>query len=89
MSPYRTQAADTDEKSDRLLFELYGQLTPVERIRMVWDLGQACDGRACIGIRQRYPDATEREVELRLAALKYGRDLMVRVFAWDPEERGW
>lgn len=31
------------------------------------------------GIRTRYPDATEQEARLRLAALELGRETMVRV----------
>ena len=41
------------------------------------------------GIRERYPESTDREQRLRLAALKYGRDLMVKAFDWDPLVEGW
>jgi hypothetical protein len=42
-----------------------------------------------VGIRERHPTASERELRLRLAALKYGRDLMVRACGWDPDVEGW
>jgi hypothetical protein len=29
------------------------------------------------------------EMRLRLASLRLGRDTMVKVFGWDPEEMGW
>ena len=43
---------------------------------------------AVVRIRQRHPEATEEEVRLRLASLWFDRETMIRVFHWDPEERG-
>jgi len=37
------------------------------------------------GVRARYPDASEREIFLRSAALRLSRDLMIRAYGWDPE----
>lgn len=42
-----------------------------------------------IGVRMRYPGATDREVMLRLASLRNGRDVMIEAFGWDPEIEGW
>ena len=38
------------------------------------------------GIRRQYPHASEREVFLRAAARRLGRDLMMRAYGWDPAE---
>jgi hypothetical protein len=32
-----------------------------------------------------YPDADEREVFLRVAARRLGRDLMIAACGWDPD----
>ncbi len=39
-------------------------------------------------LRRRYPDATDRELQLRLAARSYDRDLMIKAFGWDPKIHG-
>jgi hypothetical protein len=39
-------------------------------------------------LREQYPEVCERELALRLASLWIPRDLMIRAFGWDPDERG-
>ena len=34
-------------------------------------------------------DALNREVFLRLAALRNGRDLSIAAYGWDPDIEGW
>ena len=89
MDGYQTQSPDTSREIARLLFEHYARLEAWEKIRIIEDLNRTADEAAMVGIRERHPDATEREVKLRLAALKYGRDLMMQAFGWDPEVEGW
>lgn len=89
VSGYRTQSADTDRRSEELLFALYRQLTPAQRISRVWELNAATLSRARVGIRQRHPRASEEEIELRIAALKYGREFTLKYCGWDPDVHGW
>jgi hypothetical protein len=89
VNAHRTQSPDTSAVAERALFDEYRKMTPVQRITMVWDLNRAVESRARAAIRQRSPEASERDVELRLAARKYARELMLRVFGWDPQVRGW
>jgi hypothetical protein len=37
------------------------------------------------GVRMQYPDASDREIFLRAAARRLGRDLMIRAYGWDPD----
>ena len=37
------------------------------------------------GVRLRHPNAGERELFLRTAALRLGRDLTIDVYGWDPD----
>jgi hypothetical protein len=36
-------------------------------------------------VRERYPNADDREVRLRNAARHLSRDLMIRAYGWDPD----
>ncbi len=31
----------------------------------------------------------EREPELRVASIRNGREVMVKAFGWEPDEKGW
>ena len=71
------------------MIEHYRGLEVHERIAIAMELTRMADEIALEGIRERYPHATEREQKLRLAALRYGRDLMLKAFGWDPLVEGW
>ena len=38
-----------------------------------------------MGVRRMYPEASDREVLLRVAARHLPRELMIRAYGWDPE----
>jgi hypothetical protein len=63
-------------------------LTPQEKVRQVMDCNAASEAMALAGLRGRHPEASERELRLRLAALRLGRPLMIAAFGWDPERSG-
>jgi hypothetical protein len=52
-------------------------------------LTRACQELAVAGIRLRHPNAPEREIRMRLAALWIDREVMIRVFGWDPQSEGY
>lgn len=64
-------------------------MSGARKLALVSQLTLAAEELARAGIRERYPAATEREIELHLGALRLDRETMIRVFAWDPEERGY
>ena len=64
-------------------------MDPLDRLERMEDLNRAARAIALAGIRARYPSADEREIRLREASLRLGREVMVRWFDWDPELRGW
>ena len=82
---YRPQAVDTCFEVERLLIEAYRRMPSWEKARRLGDMAQALETLALAGIADRYPQATEREHRLRLAALRLDRDTMIRAFRWDPE----
>ena len=87
--PNPALSADTSRDAERLLFEHYGTLEPWEKVRIMCELGALMEDLSKRSIRERYPEATEREVNLRFAALRFGPDLVRRVWGWDPSVEGW
>lgn len=81
--------ADTSRAAEEHLFEHYRRLEPWEKVRIMCELGALVEAAARRGIRERHVGATEREVRLRLAALRHGADLVRRVWDWDPDVEGW
>ncbi len=81
--------SDTDEKAERLLIDL-ARATPVwKKFQQVANATEACRAFARAGIKSRYPDASDEEVKLRLAALVLDRETVIRVYGWDPDVEGY
>ena len=57
-----------------------------EKIAALFDLIGFAWELAETGVRSRYPNAGDREVFLRTAALHLSRDEMIRAYQWDPRE---
>jgi hypothetical protein len=85
VAPYRPQSDDVHPDVDRKLFELYRAWTPEQSIQRVWQLNEEARFRAMSGLRREHPDESERQLELRLFALRHGRELTLTFFGWDPD----
>jgi hypothetical protein len=82
--------SDTTPEAEAILVEGFRRMTPQEKLARVADLNRALDQLAEAGILLRHgPDLPERELRLRKAALRLDRETMVRVFNWDPQEKGY
>jgi hypothetical protein len=88
-SGYRTQSEDTDYEIERRLIDAYRRMPSWEKARRVGEMVQALDQLALAGIGARHPHAGERERQLRRAALRLDREVMVRAFGWDPLVHGY
>ena len=76
--------SDTDPAAMAVWLNLLRRRSDSEKIAAVFELiGFAWD-MAESGVRSRYPDAGEREVFLRTAALHLTREEMIRAYHWDP-----
>lgn len=89
MSDYVPQASDVSEAVDRALFDRLRLLTPQQRLQIAVRATQALHRLSIAGLRQRFPNASEEELQRRAAALRVGPELMRRVFgaaaeAWLP-----
>jgi len=78
--------SDTDPQALQVWLNLLRKMSPSEKIATVFDLTRFARGMAELGVRSRYPNASEREVFLRTAALYLSREQMIRAYQWDPQE---
>ena len=79
---------DTSPEADELMFRLWRKATPAQKLAKVFSIGRSVNALVKAELRRRYPDATPREIELRLAARNLDRETMIRAFQWDPELHG-
>jgi len=79
---------DTSAAAEAFLIAGFRQMSPAEKMRRVVELTHAAEQMALARIRAEHPDASERELRLRLASLHLDRETMMRVFDWDPQTRG-
>ncbi len=86
MARHPTEFTDTDPRAMEVWLELLRGKTPGERIAMAFDLTDFALRMAESGVRLNHPEASEREIFLRAAALRLPRDLMIRAYGWDPEQ---
>ena len=80
---------DTSAAAELTYLNLLRDAPPWRKAAMVDSLTVACQELAAAGIRLRHPGASRHEVRMRLAALWLDRELMVRVFDWDPARQGY
>ena len=86
---YRPQSPDTDEATDRYLFERLRALPSWRKAAMLSAATRAASELAMAGLRQRHPAASDAEMRKRFTALTLGRDVSIELFNWDPHLEGW
>jgi hypothetical protein len=79
--PSRTPLSqDTSPDIDEAQVQCWREMSVVEKAQLITGLCEAADAFSLAGIRHRYPSASPRECFLRLAILKLGRGLALRVY---------
>ena len=86
---YRPQSLDADAVFERVLFDRWRAMDVVDKAELIDAMARDAADLSRAGVRMRHPAADEREINLRVFALRLGRDLMVRAYGWDPETHGW
>lgn len=84
-----TLSRDTGEETERVFLELLRRKSSAERLRLAADTTECLRRLVAGSLRRRYPQTEEDEIRRRFAALWLGREWAIRVYAWDPEQRGW
>ena len=82
-------SADTSPEAETAYFAILRKMPAGERVLAAARMTLAVNAFALAGIRQRYPQADEREQFLRLAVLRLGRQVTIDVYGWDSEKQGY
>lgn len=77
--------SDTSPVAFAKLVELQRAMSPDQKLHLTFELSDMLMKLAEEDVRRQYPAAGEREIFLRTAARRLGRDLMIRAYGWDPE----
>ncbi len=85
----KPQLNDTPPHVNEVLIAGYRSMTPRQKMHLVYELNKSVQLLALARIRKQYGDISEKEQRLRLAALWLDREIMIRVFNWDPKEEGY
>lgn len=80
---------DTPPHIQEMIIEGYRRMSPQEKLKRVSELTKAVQQLALARIKKQYGPISEREQQLRLASLWLDRETMIRVFQWDPHEKGY
>jgi hypothetical protein len=84
---YVTQSEDTSYEVELRLFERWRSMPLDEKAALIARTSRDLHTLCLAGLRQRLPMASERELELRAMALKYGKELVRRTLGVDvPDE---
>lgn len=75
--------SDTDPQAREVYLNLFRAMTPGERVARVFELCAFQQSLQESNLRSMYPDADEREVFLRVAARRSGREPMIAAYGWD------
>lgn len=76
---------DTDPRVMEVWLDIQRRMPPGEKLRAVLEASAFVLSMYEAGVRLDHPDASDREVLLRVAARHLSRDLMIRAYGWDPE----
>jgi hypothetical protein len=77
----RPLADDTPLDVERRQIEGWRAMTPSEKCAIISSLSSSVLQLALLGVRQRFPEATEREQCYQLAVVMHGRDIARQAFA--------
>jgi hypothetical protein len=80
---------DTTPEVWRELAQRYRAMPAWRKIASVRQLNRRTTALALADIRQKHPDADERELRLRLASRRIDPELLRRGFGWDVKVRGY
>jgi hypothetical protein len=80
--------SDTDPRALAVMIELERNMPPIDKatqaLRMAFMLLRLTEA----GVRSEYPEASDDEVLVRVAARHLDRETVARVYGWCPDARG-
>jgi hypothetical protein len=72
--------ADTSPEAWRVYLDIIRQMTPAQKMRRTLEWSAEIRLFAEAGLRERFPQADEREIFLRSARMRLGADLFRKVY---------
>lgn len=75
---------DTDPKALEVFIELQRKMTAEQKTAGVFQMNEMLWRTTAAHERQLHPQASSREIFLRVAAHRLDRETMIRVYGWDP-----
>jgi|RhiMethySRZTD1v2_1073278.scaffolds.fasta_scaffold1462628_2 hypothetical protein len=86
MSDYKTQSADTTVAAEHRQIAIWRSMSDAEKLHLVGELCDSVRHLTEIGLRERYPNADEHEIRMRLFSTWLDHGAMMRCYGWDPLE---
>ena len=77
--------ADTGAKAFEVFLSRQREMTPSEKIRAVFEQNELLRSMSEARERQVHPEASDREIFLRVVAHRLDRETMLRVYGWYPD----
>jgi hypothetical protein len=87
--PMRAHLQDTPPEIEKIIIEGYRKMSAAQKLQIMQGLISAAQILALSDIKRRYPNAVERELQLRLASRWIEPELMRKAFGWDQEIEGY
>jgi hypothetical protein len=80
--------SDTSPEAERVILEGYRRMTATRKLELVAALNRTLQQLASARLQKQYGPMPEKELRLRLAALRLDGDFMRDVLGWDPGVHG-
>jgi hypothetical protein len=77
--------SDTHPDALRVYLEIHSRMPPERKLGQVAEMYDAITTLQTSEVRRLYPEATDREVFLRVTARRLGPELMKKVYGWQPD----
>ena len=77
---------DTSAEAQRVQIEIYRRMTAAEKTRCIFDAYNTGKALAMAGLRERYPDASEKKIRRMWAQEHLGKELFRQVYGEVPDE---
>jgi len=77
--------SDTTPEAERVQIQILRSMPSWQRFKLINDMIVTSRKLALAGLRERFPNASERELRRRLATLLLGSELAARVYGPEPD----
>jgi hypothetical protein len=72
--------ADTTPEAAAVQLEAYRRMTPVQRLRIAFEMADSLRRLSAAGVRSRHPEYTEEQVRLAVIRLSLGEELFRKAY---------